>query len=198
MSVVQRTYLRPGFPVFSFAYAWYADAEFSLEERKQVAVDPTYRGFLDHYLNDPVRTFAPEARDLVSVVIQGNPVEPKGGHRPTRAQSWALMPFIVAELANLPGVAPSTPPAPSPFDRTPASRNAERPLLSCLACIFLNQDRRFKENVEEYLCDYGLGDESVATLRGFAASPGDFLTHGQALSLSAALVDEFIRHPVSW
>lgn len=193
-----RSYLRPGFPTFSCTYSLYCDHELAHQEHALWLADKTYRGYLAFYKSDPLRIFPEHAEVIIAEWVADNEPAPTGLLAPTREQCWEFMPFLIDELSGQPPEAPNPTPPPPSVDRTPVSPSAERPLLSCLACIFLNNDQRFFTDTEAFLCDFGLRDESVKTLRAFAQNGSGFLTRGQAMALSPALVDEFVKMPAVW
>jgi hypothetical protein len=184
--------------VLSFTYALYCDLELAQQEHAKWELDHSYRGYLDFYKADPTRPFPEQAEDIIAEWVSRNPRTPTGLFMPTREQSWDFVPHLIDELTGKPVTPPSPPPPPPSVDRTPAAPSAERPLLSCLACIFVNQDQTYYADRERFLCDFGLRDESLRTLRSFAELQAPVLTPGQALSLSAALVDELVKMPAVW
>lgn len=200
-------YHKAGLPLLSFFYALYCDAEFSqanfdiwlaarLEGRD-------YRGYLEPYRWDQVRRFPVAAMDIIAVEVPKNTPVPVR-YVPTLEQCWELMAFLVAEVTGAPEIplAPGeTPPSPAPSPpspRLPAAHSGERPLLSCLAVIFLNQDPKFRSAPETFLANVGISESARAILTKFGNGNTQFLSPGQGLALLPDLVAESIKRPACW
>jgi hypothetical protein len=200
------SYLKPGLPVFSFAYALYCDPAYGAAHSKlffeAAASNRPYFGYLDAYRRDATRRFPKAVVDLSQAVsTSGNRDQATGRYLPTRAQAWDLMPFLVRELSGVlpPASQALVEPAPGPASPpSPAITNPDRPLFSCLAAIFINEAPLFRSDPTTFLAAFDLTPQARATLLAFSKAAASRLTEGQALSLTPDLVEETITWPASW
>jgi hypothetical protein len=202
-----RSYLKPGLPVFSFIYALYCDPEYSEAHSalffEALRNDRHYLEYLNAYRRDPTRPFPRAILDLSEdVPHHGNKDQVTQRYLPTRAQAWDVMPYLVRELTGTAPPANEVAAEPAPgdaVDPSPAQPNADRPLISCLAAIFLNKDPLFRKNVNSFLAGFDIAPNAQRVLTTFSQTPeGTNLTEGQMLALTPHLVEEMILWPACW
>jgi hypothetical protein len=193
-------------PVFSFAYALFCDPEYSAAHSERFfqaqSKGQSYISYLDAYRRDSTRPFPKAVADGSQAVAKdGNRDQASGRYLPTRAMAWEVMPFIIRELTGtppLPGeqTIPLVDGPPAPF--TPAIINADRPLFSCLAAIFINQDPRFLSDTTSFLTGFQLPAASIPVLTAIGKSGAAKPSEGQIMSLTPFLVEEMTSWPAPW
>jgi hypothetical protein len=205
-----RNYHRPGLPVLSFAYALYCDTEFSLANFKVWAAAKAqgrdYRGYLEPYRWDQKRRFPMRAMELIAADVPAARQQEAstGRYLPTNAQSEEVAAFLLAEITGAPeapmepGEVPPSEPTTSPPPLLPASKSGDRPLLSCLAVIFMNQDPSFRLSPTTFLADYALTPRAKDVLLDFGNGAANFLTAQQGQALLPDLVAEFVKPSACW
>lgn len=132
------SYYRKPYPILSFMYGLYCDAEWSTTEFQKWASSLTgdgqhlYEGYLDPYPNLPH-----PARQLISVTVPAVAEQDAGGRLTPHARLADFMwPYLLQELSFDPALAVSPPDDPN---RHVAQLDASRPALSGVALIFLEQ-----------------------------------------------------------
>jgi hypothetical protein len=204
-----RNYHQPGLPVLSFAYALYCDTEFSLASFKiwlEARIEGRdYRGYLEPYRWDQKRRFPMRAIELIAVDVEAaKKMDDKGRYLPTDSQAEEVAGFLLREITGAPeapmapGEVPPPPAQTPPPPQLPASKSAERPLLSCLAVIFMNQDPTFRKSPTTFLAGYALTEQAKAVLLEFAKGGATFLTGRQGQALLPDLITEFVKPPACW
>jgi hypothetical protein len=187
-------YYQAGFPVLSFLYALYTDAEFSgtehatwLEQRNRVPpVD--YRGYLAKYPQFPA-----DAERAIAVDVPSNGANSTGFYFPTPKQAWVGIDEIFREIT-------AQPPQPRPpgDPRTIAQLGAERPVLRILAVLFLNQPGDPTSSVAAAIDALGVDQGIKNTLTRLINQKPAQLSDAEKGAIGGALVDEFIAPPPEW
>lgn len=178
-----------------------------------VAQDPAvYRGYLDYYTTNQARRFPGASQQVVSVEVISNDVPfwnpPLNITRPKPQQCSTYVQELVLELQGaavpqaLPGENVAVNNAPRP-PRKNASRNDFRPMLSCLAVIFLNDDASFRQNPAAFLADYELSAAAVAALTAYGQrlagvvgpipAAGPWMTAAETGAVAADLVNDMSK-----
>jgi hypothetical protein len=207
-------YCNDRYPVLSFAYALYCEAGFREPERNEwrksagaaAAYTPAilagaYDGFLDYFSRDLDRGFPPAIRDLIRLQVPMNPpdfVDERGAFNPSPAQASQAAASILDELmgrAPGPNAAANAGSRPA---RNKARINAQRPVLSCLAVIFLNQDPAFTNAPQDFLAGQELTPLERQALLQFGSSGRTTLAESEAQALRPAIEDELQRFPSCW
>jgi hypothetical protein len=204
MAYLRPNYLEPGFPVLSYTYALYCDREFSNEEferwLKAQREGKDYRDYLNPYTFD-ARPFPMAAETLIAekVATQGIHNLSTGRYRPSILQAWEIMPHIVAEVANKPIQALQRPAADiQPSRQAEPKPSAERPVLSCLACIFVGKDLQWREAPTAFLDKFALTPDVRYVLQAFGNSRDPWLSEGQAMAMGSSMVQELVAEPECW
>jgi hypothetical protein len=205
-----RNYHKTGLPVLSFTYALYCDMEFGLANYRlwRAAKDEgrDFRGYLKPYRWDQLRHFPAGAIKLIAEdVPEEGPQDPTTSrYSPTNDQAWEMTSFLIPEITGAPDVLapgeqpPLEPPVHRPSHRLPAELNSDRPLISCLGVIFLNDDNGFRLHPERFLANFEITDNARAILTKFGKGGAKFLSPGQALALCPDLVGELVKAPPTW
>jgi hypothetical protein len=186
------TYLRTGFPVLARLYATYCDhAVGEAERRAWLASGRTSTSYMDAYEADPSY---PPILGAIYVAVGNN--EPVVEHRenyyvPTRSQCEVIIPALVAELTR-------TPPVDQNPGRAQAKPSGERPLLSCLAMLFLNPTRPQEADAASFLDDFALPSQAYEVLLQFLLAQKPFMTVTEASWLVPYLLDELTSRPMVW
>jgi hypothetical protein len=211
-------YCNDDFPVLSFAYALFCDHKFrttahaewlkSLEEHAPKGVRLTaevlknpkiYDDYLLQYIKNRGVKFPQEAIDFIKVTVATNPPE-KGLYAPTKEQgAWFANKFLVPELMGDAGRKAATAAA-TPAPPKPAKSNGERPLIACLAQIFVNvpPDPAFVTDPEKFLTQAGITKNEKDVLLQFHKGKSKHLTKDQAEKLVPGLAREFSMDPYVW
>lgn len=188
------SYFRAPHPILSFLYGLYCDATWSEDEFLKWKDSKTpediyeYEGYLDPYPGLPW-----SARKLISVRV---PAEaPKIGDRflPNEALADVIWPLLLQELTLNPAEAVS---AQSDPDRHAPVRDANRPALSGLALIYLQDmsEAQARDAFLEYLEPLQSQLVAVAATR---ISRDSALTDA-LFALKPALVSDLVSQPAPW
>jgi len=218
-----QTYYQKEFPLLSFTYALYCDGEFRRREVAEWRENHEYRGYLDtyHYTagghaaasasggHNPRaagRGFPAVTEDIiVNEVAAHGRRDSESRYLPTREQAWVSALDLLSEIADREYLVSGTKYAehksnskekPQP---APAVPIADRPLISCLAVIFLDPERSFRAgDLDAFFDQFDLNPSDEKILRTFGRSEDKFLKLGQALTLAPSLVEELLKPPGCW
>jgi hypothetical protein len=197
---LDRDYCNDDYPVVSFLFALYCDAEFSaIANQRFIESEGKWDRYLDKYRKNIRRSFPPGAARVIHVEVPSNDQQPLGSGRyvPTREQCTAFIKdFLVPELALIPVAQANQPPADLPLD--PAFPNATRPVLSSLALIFLNRSRQAQ--LDDVLQTRGVSPAARAVLERvqWTAEGRPYMTEKDVNDLEPALTDDMTRLPSMW
>jgi hypothetical protein len=202
------------FPVLSFTYALFCEAEYREPERAvwrfsagpranytMASLAAAYSGFLDYYTRGVQTEFPSSIRALVTQQVPMNTddfVDERGAFNATPQQAEEAADAIMAELT---GNGPPAPPGGSAAGRPGARkprRSAQRPVLSCLAMIFLDEDSTFNDAPLNFLLGHELTAAERRTLLDFGTTPRVVLNNAEAAVLKPGLVLELQRFPSCW
>jgi hypothetical protein len=218
-------YCNDDFPVLSFCYALYCDNDFSTKANTKwrqslglpvsgyaqapggnppkltaevLSSQKAYDGYLDDYRNNRKVEFPKKAINFIKVTVALNP--PKGIlYAPTKEQGAAFAKdYLVPELMGTAPVSHNAAATQRAGKREPAKENGERPLIACLARIFLNEDSTFKANPAKFLKDANIGTKENAALLAFGNAKRKHLTEQEADDLVQGLANEFSEPPFPW
>jgi hypothetical protein len=220
-------YCNDEFPVLSFAYALYCDPVFSKlahklwmqsvkaaipakDEKEEyghesvaaaLATPNIYDGYLDNYKRNRKREFPSKALKLITVEVAAKgPRYPTGIlYSPKTAQAKELVDdYLLKELTGNAPKADSK--APEQKQTHKASVDPTKPVLSCLAMIFVNETppEKFTKDAEDFLWDLELREEERQALIAFKKRGAKYLNEDEAKVFADALVDEFCRAPCVW
>ena len=181
------------FPVLSFLFALHCDVEYSERTFRRYLNDQTDKSYLDNYVSGNRRVFPAGAIHLIHDVVPKNPPTSDGHYPPTRGQSsQMIVQYMLPELtyvASTDELSP-TPPVNIGF------YDSSRPLLSCLALIFMNGDKTFdpaskKDQLTPEVCE-------ALKRTAWAGNGRPFLAAADVLTLLPTLVDEFALGRAVW
>jgi hypothetical protein len=207
-------YCNDKYPVLSFAYALYCEAGFREPERNawRVSAGPAdeyteeklrtaYDGFLDYFGRGIDRAFPEEMRELIRVKVPMNGpdfVDDVGAFNPNEVQAQQAAAAILAELTGTAPAAPAGGAAAGRPDRKNAKIDPQRPVISCLAVIFLNQNAAFRAAPKDFLAGQELTPAERSALVDFGVSGRTVLNAAEAAALRPGIELELQRFPSCW
>jgi hypothetical protein len=189
------SYFKAPHPILSFMYGLYCDATWSKDEFDKWVDSRTpediyeYAGYLDPYPGLPW-----SARKLISVRVPAEGQQVVGGRfLPNESLAELMWPLLLQELTLNPAEAVS---AESDPDRHPPVRDANRPVLSGLALIYLQDmsEPQARDAFLEYL--EPLQSQLIAVAASRSAR-GGALTDA-LLALKPALISDLVSEPAAW
>jgi hypothetical protein len=186
-------YSRQGVPLLSFLFALHCDEKFSRKEYERWLKDWEYDGYLKVYLRDMKRPFPALAIPLIKDVPKANIKDSNGRYLPAKECAQEMSQMLAAELAYT--ATPSGNSAP----KDAAFRYPGRPLLSCLAMVYLNEDKAFWSSTDSFLADFKF-DPAVQTIFKSLAKmdkPATMVVN-DAAKLVPYLTKEFCAPPACW
>jgi hypothetical protein len=224
-----KDYCNDEFPVLSFSYALYCDPKFaeqahawwahSVESKIGKGVKLTaavlaehgiYDDYLDDYIQNRTRVFPYGAIEIITekVAANGSQYVQKGLYAPSPGQAKEFVEeYLVPELAGVrQDAAMRKDAAVAKVKKDPgqerghAEPNPNRPVLSCLAAIFVNPKgiESFRKAPDASLARFELTAAERETLMHFAKGNGSHLTPAEARVFAPRLEDEFQRAPYVW
>jgi hypothetical protein len=224
--VIRDDYCNDDFPVLSFAYALYCDTKFAELAHKlwldsinkklgkgakltAAALDDSgiYDDYLDDYIQNRKRVFPYAAIELITAKVAANPPVEGDLYAPTKEQVTEFVDkYLIPELTDAPAqpagaardAAPAVKRAKAPGTKKLAVQNPRRPVLSCLARIFVNQDPDFEKDPVPFLSRVELNADERRALVEFGESKRTYLTLAEAEVFAPKLEDEFRRAPYVW
>jgi hypothetical protein len=208
-------YCNDKYPVLSFVYALYCERDFRVPERthwRQSAgphgsydvaeLKAAYSGYLDYFTRNVDVAFPDEAKELITIRVPLNSadfLDEHDAYNPDAVQARTAARFMLDEMQ---GFAPPAPPGTANTAGRPArlaaTINAQRPVISCLAVIFLNQDADFKADPAKFLAGQELTPAERKALVAFGKGQRDVLFESEADALRPGIELELQRFPACW
>ena len=192
-----KSYLNQDFPVTSFVYAIYCDVEYSKYVVKKYIQNPEDWSPLEIYTASTKRPFPEPAEVLLyeEVPSRMKGYAPGTYNPPGGPAAKLFLKFVMPELTYQAGASEAAPQPPPNLAQFTAELTAERPLLSCLGQIFLNNNTPF-----DPLTAPGIDDEVKAALSRVrrTANGRPYLDPNDALALLPAFIDDVTAPPARW